>query len=111
MERIEFLVQGSSEDPYRVTFERHGNQIISFCTCLAGENGTYCKHRLSILGGLDTGVVSANLDQVAIVASWLPGSNIDAKLAELAVAERNLQQAKNEVTKAKKKLAATMMGR
>jgi len=111
MDRIEFLVRGSADLPYRVTFERDGDRITAFCNCAAGENGMYCKHRISILGGVDNGIASANAEQVSVVASWLPGSMLAARLTELAEAEENLELAKRTVAKAKKTLAAAMMGR
>lgn len=111
MEKINFQVQGSADAPYEVTFERDGNRIVAFCTCPAGENGTYCKHRLSILDGVISGIVSDNIKQVASIASWLPGSNLSAHMNDLSEAERVLEQAKTSVSKAKKRLAAAMMGR
>jgi hypothetical protein len=111
MERIEFLVRGSAELPYRVTFERDGDRIIAFCGCAAGENGIYCKHRISILTAAATGLPIPNAEQVSVVASWLPGSVLAARLTELAEAEEGLELAKRAVAKAKKTLAAAMMGR
>lgn len=111
METIKFLVQGSAKTPYELIFERDGTQIAAFCTCPAGENGTACKHRLSIFSGLDTGIVSGNAEKVTEIVAWLPGSTLAADMAELDEAERNFERAKTAVAKAKKKLAATMMGR
>ncbi|MBJ9620489.1 SWIM zinc finger family protein [Burkholderia multivorans] len=111
MEKIVFTVQGAAARPYELTFESDGNRIVAFCTCPAGENGTYCKHRLSILTGTDPGIVSGNVDQIESVKSWLPGSHLALHMAELAEAERSLEQAKSVVANAKKKLSATMMGR
>lgn len=45
MNQIKFLVIGSSENPYEVNFIRRGNNLSAHCTCPAGENGQYCKHR------------------------------------------------------------------
>ncbi|MGH8790536.1 MAG: SWIM zinc finger family protein [Cupriavidus necator] len=111
IERIEFLVQGSAESPYKLIFERQGSRIIAQCSCPAGENGSCCKHRLSILGGVDAGIVSENREEVALIASWLPGSDLAESMIELAEAERFLEEAKKSVTKAKKKLATRMIGR
>ncbi|GAB6846609.1 SWIM zinc finger family protein [Paraburkholderia kururiensis] len=111
MDKISFLVQGSANEPYEVTFERENNQIAAFCTCPAGANGTYCKHRLFILDGVISGIVSDNADQAVTVASWLRGSNLAADIENLSEAERVLEQAKSNVNKAKKNLAAAMMRR
>ncbi len=108
MDNVEFLVQGSSPIPYRVTFQKIGNHLGAFCTCAAGESGQYCKHRFNILYALEVGIVSNNLDQVQLVASWLAGSDVEAALGEVAQAEAALEKAKKAVTTAKKKVAAVM---
>jgi uncharacterized Zn finger protein len=60
MEETYFIVQGSADEPYKVTFRRKGNNLSAYCTCPAGENGQYCKHRFRILAGCDDGIVSEN---------------------------------------------------
>ena len=64
MVKIEFLVQGSQVEPYIVTFSKHDDNFIATCTCAAGENGMYCKHRFNILSGIKSNIVSANLEDV-----------------------------------------------
>jgi hypothetical protein len=112
MERLRFFVQGSEPEPYEVTFRRQDSlQLIALCTCQAGQNGTYCKHRFNLLDGVLTGIVSGNESDLGILASWLPGSNLSGCLADLAEAERLRQVADGMVKKAKKRLADTMYGR
>jgi len=36
MEEICFLVQGSAEEPYKVTFQKKGNDLSAYCTSLRG---------------------------------------------------------------------------
>ena len=108
METIEFLVQGSATEPYRVTFRRNERQFSAFCTCAAGESGQICKHRLTILAGVSEGVTSANIDQVSTVASWLPGSDVEAAMQEVNRAEAELERAKKLLSTAKKRVAAVM---
>jgi hypothetical protein len=113
VEKIKFLVQGSAADPYELVFEHESstNRIVALCTCPAGRKGTYCKHRLAILDGIDADVVSANPEHIAVVASWLPGSGLADAIDGLAKAEREVEEAKRAVARAKKTLAATMHGR
>jgi uncharacterized Zn finger protein len=111
METIDFLVQGSAAKPYELLFSRDGNKITAFCSCPAGDSGTACKHRLSILAGIKAGVVSNNSDQVKVVAAWLRGSNLAARMEELDQAEMAAENAKKAVSVAKKRLAAAMLGR
>lgn len=110
MESIDFLVQGSAEEPYKVTFQRTSKQIVAFCTCPAGENGQYCKHRFNILAGGTSNIVSNNLDKVAVVVSWLPGTALEAAITELHLAEREFERINNILSKTKKKTASIMRG-
>lgn len=108
MEIIEFLVQGSSPNPYQVTFQKDGQKLAAFCTCAAGEAGQACKHRLNILNGQKIGIVSDNVSQVKIVASWLPGSNLEQAINEVTRTEAELEVAKKAVSAAKRKVASVM---
>lgn len=106
MERLYFLVQGSAEEPYKVTFQKDVNNLSVYCTCPAGDNGQYCKHRFNILGGITDGIVSDNEADVTVVASWLPGSDVEAALNDVMDAEEKCEAAKRELAAAKKRLAS-----
>lgn len=108
MDEIEFLVQGSSPDPYKVTFTLDVKKLNAFCTCPAGENGQYCKHRLAILGGDSSAIVSDNMDKVSLVSSWLSGTDLEEALALLLDAEREHDIAKKHLAVAKKNVAKAM---
>ncbi len=105
MNIIKFLVQGSASEPYKVTFQKKDNNLSAFCTCPAGDNGQYCKHRFSILGGFNDGIVSGNIADVQIVASWLPGTDVETALNTVMDAEEKSEHAKRELSEAKKRLA------
>jgi hypothetical protein len=105
MENICFLVQGSAEEPYKVTFKKTDSNLSAFCTCPAGENGQYCKHRFRILDGCDEGIVSSNKDEVMIVRSWLRGTDIEAALMGVIDAQKQCEKVKRELSAAKKRLA------
>ncbi len=59
MKQIKFTVHGSSE-PYEVTFITDGTEIAAHCTCKAGEHGRHCKHRINLLAGDTSGIISTN---------------------------------------------------
>ena len=105
MEEICFLVQGSAEEPYRVTFRKSGNNLSAYCTCPAGENGQYCKHRINILCGIAHGIVSENKAKVQVVTLWLQGTNVEVALNAVIDAEKKYERAKLELSTAKKRLA------
>lgn len=79
-DRIEFLVQGSASEPYRVSFWRVGDNVKSSCTCQAGKNGLACKHRLNLLDGDVTNLVSSSSDSFRRLQRMLEGSDVGAAL-------------------------------
>ena len=77
----------------------------AYCTCPAGENGQYCKHRFNILGGITQGIVNDNEHEVEIVTDWLIGSDVEIALNEFVNAEYQFENAKRDLSAAKKRLA------
>ncbi|MBK8466402.1 MAG: SWIM zinc finger family protein [Chloracidobacterium sp.] len=109
MEELAFEVQGSAPEPYKVTFTRRSQDNLSaYCTCAAGANGQYCKHRLAILGGDASGIISPNSGEAKIAQSWLPGTDVEKALLKLRELELAAARIKNEITSAKKEVAAAM---
>ena len=76
--------------------------------CPAGEHGQYCKHRFRILSGSKENIVGENTEQVKIVQSWLPGSDLEQTLMKLAEAEHEYDHAKKRLSQAKKNVAKAM---
>lgn len=105
----EFLVQGSQPVPYKVVFRKDGSELNATCNCKAGVNGMLCKHRLSILDGDKSAVISDNLDQVAEVASWLAGSNVAVAISNVASLEVQKKQIEAKIKRAKKMVADALM--
>lgn len=111
MEEIKFLVQGSADVPYEVTFRMKEGRLTARCTCTAGDAGQACKHRLAILNGHIDGIVSDNAHEVHSVSAWLPESDIATALEEIRIAENKLADAKSVLSEAKRHLGAVMLGK
>ena len=107
---ISFRVTGSAPEPYEVTFMRNNGQVAAFCTCHAGENGQYCKHRVAILEGCVAAVVSQNQGDIETVRGWLVGTELERALSEFRQAESIYEAAKTALGTAKKDLAKKMRG-
>jgi len=105
MKEFILFVQGSATEPYKVTFRKKDNNLSAYCSCPAGVNGQYCKHRFNILGGLSDGIVSGNGDDIAIVASWLPATDVENAMNDVMDAEEQFENAKLKLSTAKKLLA------
>ena len=108
MEELNFLVKGSSADPYEVTFIKDGSSLTALCTCPAGTYGNFCKHRISILDGVTKMISSDNANQVATVVGWLPGTDVETALSEMRQAEKIADPDKTALNAAKRKLARAM---
>lgn len=106
----EFLVAGSQPDPYTVSFRFDGKTLSTECTCKAGLVGQSCKHRLGILSGTTTGIVSDNRSDVSNVVSWVRGTPLEAALRELVDASDDHKRATGRLSKARKAVAAAMRG-
>ena len=110
MEELIFLVQGSAEEPYTVRFIRRSESNISaYCTCPAGENGQYCKHRFNIIDGETAGIVSDNARDVEIVKSWIPGTDIEYTMMEVREIEKEIAKLRKLLSEAKKRVAHAML--
>lgn len=105
MEAAEFLVQGSAPEPYRVLFQRNGKNLSAYCTCPAGEEGMHCKHRIRILQGSTEGIVSHNERDVALVAGWLVGTDVEVALHRVISLENEAARVTQALRLAKKALA------
>jgi len=109
MEEIAFDVQGSAPEPYGVVFVRRSpTNLSAYCSCPAGENGQYCKHRFAILDGIQKNIVSANVNEVKIVQSWLAGTDVEKALLRMRELEEKAAVLKKELSSAKKDLARAM---
>lgn len=109
MREICFLVQGSAPEPYEVLFVRRSEHNLSaYCSCPAGENGQYCKHRFDILAGITKGIVSENESDVNTVQSWLPGTDLEAAIEKMHVLEKEMEEIKKALSSAKKDVTKAM---
>ena len=109
MEEIAFDIQGSAPGPYRVIFVKRSQTNLSvYCSCPAGENGQYCKHRFAILDGVQKDLVSPNADDIKIVQSWLLGTDVEKALLKMRSLEKEAEIIKRELSSAKQELAKAM---
>lgn len=108
MQSIDFSVQGSSPEPYVVSFRYSAPDLKISCTCPAGVKKQVCKHRLNILTGVLDGLVSQNHDQVGSVQEWVKGSPLAEAMEEVAKAEAAQEAATVQLKVAKKRLGLAM---
>lgn len=109
MKEINFLVQGSANHPYNVTFRINADNLTALCDCPAGQNRMYCKHRFRIMDGLTDGVISGNFDEIEIIKQWLVGSDVEKAIDELKELEIEMGILKKKISDHKKKLARKLI--
>jgi len=108
LQQLVFLVKGSSNDPYEVTFIKDGTSLTAICTCPAGTYGNFCKHRISILDGNTQAITSDNVNEAATVVDWLGGTDVEEALTEMRATEKLADPEKKALNAAKRKLARAM---
>lgn len=108
MDRLIFSVSGSSGARYQVTFQKSENKVHAFCTCQAGQNGTYCKHRFSLLNGEYDRIISDNVSTLHQLREMIKGSELEAKYNALTEAEIAHLTAKRRLDAARIDLAKAM---
>lgn len=109
MESFEFLVLGPAPEQYRVSFRREGRNLSAHCTCPAGEGGTGCEHRVNILRGSVDGIVSKNAADVAAVAGWLKGTDVDAALQTVVRLEQEAERINQALSEARRTLSEYLL--
>jgi uncharacterized Zn finger protein len=109
MDLYRFIVRGESGE-YEITFSRKGNYIKAKCTCPAGENGLHCKHRIEIMRGKTSNILSGNETEVGKIKDFIKGTDIEKAFIEFEEAEIVYEFAQKQFAKAKKLLAKAMIG-
>ena len=108
MGRLEFFVQGSSPEPYRVVIEKKAENLNGFCTCGAGSNGQACKHVMRILSGNPEGLAGDFHEQLTLAVNWTVGTDVDLAIKDLIAAEDHYEAAKRSLSVAKKAMSASL---
>ena len=99
--RLEFQVKGNTATPYRVVFDREGDAVYATCSCAAGEMSQACKHRIALLDGGPSALISANADDVAVLRAMMAGTALQSSYGKLLAAQADVEAAKRRLNGAK----------
>ena len=106
---LHFQVRSSSgSGTYQIEAIREGANFAMTCTCEAGANGMVCKHRSALLAGEVTALVSPNTMDVERLRDLVRGTDVESRLTEVGVLERELESVKKRLSAATKALAREM---
>ena len=90
---------------YAVEFSLESGKLHVYCRCPAGILGKWCKHKMRLISGDVTGVLSTSgAADMAEVLSWIRNSEFPRLLDEMKTAENEMQAAKVKMDKVKKVL-------
>lgn len=81
---IEFKV-AKGRARFAVNFYFGAGYLNADCDCPAGKYGNFCQHRIKLLRGDGSEIVSDNLDDLEKVVSKLPGTRLESALVEFEV--------------------------
>lgn len=71
---LRFTVSGSKGDEYTVIFAARDSEVASSCSCMAGRMGHFCRHRLALLDGDVSDLVSDNAGDVVTLRALVEGT-------------------------------------
>ncbi len=108
---MEYLVKSkSSGTEYLIeVFPTDDGPVIT-CTCPAGENGQYCKHRFALIRGDEKELVQSS-HPVADLQAMVAGSRLEAAINEMLAQEKAVQREQSKLRSIKKAVARIMFGR
>lgn len=105
--KLIFKVIGSSGNVYDIVAKRNESELAMSCTCPAGQSGIYCKHRIALLNG-DYSMVESCSDDPFVLSDMVRDSDLFQIYNDYLDSERDMAEAKKEVSRRKKQLARMM---
>lgn len=78
-EILSFSVRGSTGNTYEVAARKAADKLRVSCTCQAGQNRIWCKHRTVLFDGDISNLVSDNASDVEKLAKWAVGVEVEPR--------------------------------
>jgi hypothetical protein len=105
-------VYGSEGDIYELAFTVLSGKALASCSCKAGSNGQFCKHRLALLAG-DMGrlVDKSKASDVKDVLGWPEFSTILDQVSRLHEIEAQIDELEKAKSVLKKSVAKALGGK
>ena len=107
MVRHIFDIKGSSST-YEVIFLKEGTSVTITCNCPAGNQGLHCKHRIALLKGDASAVISKNAQDAEKLPEIIKGTSLASAFNNYMILEKNFEETKKELAISKKILAREM---
>jgi hypothetical protein len=95
-----FDVEGSTGNIYRIVAWRSGSHFHMTCTCDAGRNSRFCKHRAALLHGVVDHLLSGNVEDVGKLVEMFRGTEVAHLLSTVqALEDKNCEDERLKETK------------
>jgi hypothetical protein len=105
---LRFSILGSTGNVYEIAASRQGPRFTMNCTCEAAVNGLHCRHRMALLDGECTDLVSGNQEDVEKLKILFEGTDAQRYYRELVQLEAELEALKKQVKNHKHAFARAM---
>jgi len=107
MDELKFKVRGNEGD-YLVSFKRSGNNLTATCTCDAAAYGMHCRHRILLMTGDSSIIISKNKDDIGKLLEMIKEADVEEALKDVLETQKQLEALEKEFSNKKKKLARKM---
>lgn len=74
-----FSVRGSTGNVYEITGRMVAEKLRVSCTCQAGQNRIWCKHRTALLDGDISNLLSGTVTDVKKLSEWAVGAEVEPR--------------------------------
>jgi DNA polymerase-3 subunit epsilon len=74
---LRFMFEGSNDNTYEIIASRVGNHFEMTCTCQAGQNELWCKHRSALMKGRLDKLISENASDVEKLPELAAGTEFE----------------------------------
>lgn len=74
-----FSVRGSTGNVYEITARKVDDKVRVSCTCQAGKNRIRCRHRIALLDGDVSDLLSGSVADVKKLAAWAAGAEVEPR--------------------------------
>lgn len=106
--KLKFDVQGSEPVPYEIVATKRGSNMTMTCDCMGAAMGRHCKHRVNLLCGDITHLVSNNAQDVEKLKEMVKGTDVEHALEAVLEAETAQRDAKRHHDGTKRALARAL---
>jgi|GEM_PF-3217945 len=105
---LEFEVKGGEGVSHKITADRAGDNLTLTCDCPTAFQGNICAHRLILLAGDTSLLMSGNPGEVDELKSMIAGTDVDQCMREIADLDSKIRSLSTQLDDVKKKLAISL---